>query len=121
MRRLELTKAAEIDLADLLDRSVDMFGLHARRRYEALIEAAFAELRAAPLCLGSLDRPDIGPGLRTYHLRHSRTHLKPRGAVVGHPRHLIAYEFDDTRLLVLRVLHDAMDITRHPGGGEGDA
>ena len=117
MRRLELTKAAAIDLADLLGRSVDMFGLHARRRYEALIEAAFAELRANPSCLGSLDRPDIGPGLRTYHLRHSRSHLNPSGAAVGHPRHLIAYEFDDIRVLVLRVLHDAMDITRHLGDG----
>jgi toxin ParE1/3/4 len=97
----------------MFDRSAAGFGISARRRYEALVEAALADLQTEPIRLGSLDRAELGVGVRTYHLRNSRARAKTKDGVVRNPRHLIAYEFDQTRVLILRVLHDAMDLARH--------
>ncbi|QUD90593.1 type II toxin-antitoxin system RelE/ParE family toxin [Phenylobacterium montanum] len=113
MRRLELTISAQADLAAILDISAASFGAQARRRYETIIEIALGDLLADPTCLGSLERPELGPKVRTYHLRYCRGRGKSRACLVGHPRHLLVYEFDDDRVLVLRVLHDAMELTRH--------
>lgn len=113
MRRLELTLSAQADLAAIFDTSFASFGAQARRRYEAIIEAALGDLLADSLCVGSLDRPELGPKVRTYHLRYCRGWGKRKAGLVGNPRHLLAYEFDDERVLVLRVLHDAMELTRH--------
>lgn len=113
MRRLELTRSAQADLAEILDRSFETFGALARRRYEALIEVALGDLRADPECIGSLDRPELGAAVRTYHLAYCRARARAKGAAVGDPRHLLAYAFNDERVVVLRVLHDAMDLARH--------
>jgi toxin ParE1/3/4 len=113
VRRLELTHSAEDDLVGIFDRSAEAFGARARRRYEALVATALRDLTAHPSCAGSLDRPELGRGVRTYHLRYCRARGKASGAQVRNHRHLLAYEFDDERILVLRVLHDAMDLARH--------
>ncbi len=114
-RRLELTIAAQVDLTDIFHRSAEVFGARARSRYEALVAAALADLLIDPLRPGSVDRPELAPNLRTYHLRNARARSRTKGSAVGKPRHLIAYEFDEARLLILRVLHDAMDLSRHVG------
>ena len=129
MRRLEVALAAELDLAAIFDHSTENFGPRARQRYEDLVEAALVDLLADPLRLGSLDRPELAANVRTYHLRHSRPHRKAKGATVSNPRHLIAYEFDESHVLVLRVLHDAIDLASRldeadpeirPGTGTSD-
>lgn len=113
-RDLELTVLARGDIANLLDASVDAFGPIARRRYEHLIAVALADLCEEPTRIGSLERPELGVGTRSYHLRHSRTRAKSKQGVVADPRHLVVFELpDDRRLRVLRVLHDAMDFKRH--------
>ena len=108
-----MTLSAQADLAAIFDTSVASFGVQARRRYEAIIEVALGDLLADPLCVGSLDRPELGPKVRTYHLRYCRGRGKGKAGLVGSPRHLLAYEFDGDRVLVLRVLHDAMELARH--------
>jgi toxin ParE1/3/4 len=113
LRRLELTLAAEADLAAIFDHSTEAFGAQARARYERLAALALKQLRENPLRLGSLDRPELGLGIRTYHLRNSRGRGGPRAIVVRRPRHLIAYVFDDQTVLVLRILHESMDLARH--------
>ena len=120
MLRLEITFLAEADLAEIFNTSAEDFGPSARRRYEDLVGAAFADLLADPARLGSRDRADLRPNLRTYHLRYSRARSGAKGRVAK-PRHLIAYKFDDTRVLVLRVLHDAMDLSRHLGDADFDS
>ncbi len=88
----------------------------ARRRYEALFVVAFIDLQTDAVCVGSLDRPELGEAIRTYHLRSCRGRAKIEGASVGQPRHLIVYEYDDERVLVLRVLHDSMELAQHIPG-----
>lgn len=113
MRALDLTLFAEADLAAVFRHSEEIFGARARRRYETILGIALDDLKADPCCLGSLGRPELGPGTRIYHLRHCRARAKSSGDGIGNPRHLLVYEFDDERILVLRVLHDAMDLARH--------
>jgi toxin ParE1/3/4 len=118
VRRLEITPSATRDLDVTLEVSASDFGPQARRRYETLIERALGLLRSDPDALGSLDRPELGAGVRTFHLRFARGRASAAG--VGRPRHLIVYESDDARVLILRVLHDAMDLARHlPGDDTG--
>ena len=113
MHRLVLSSAARIDLATIFDHSAETFGVKARSRYEALVEVALGELRADPTCVGSVPRPELGPAIRAYHLRNCRTRGKAIGAPVKRPRHLVIYKLEDTHVLVVRVLHDAMELTRH--------
>ncbi|WP_202948091.1 type II toxin-antitoxin system RelE/ParE family toxin [Caulobacter sp. AP07] len=113
-RDLELTLLARDDIADLLDASVETFGPIARGRHEVLIAVALADVCGDPGRAGSVERPELGEGTRTYHLRHSRDRARTEQGKVAEPRHLLVYELPDARRLrVLRVLHEAMDLERH--------
>lgn len=119
-RDLELTLLAQDDIADLLDASVKIFGPIARRRYEVLIAVALADVCDDPGRIGGIERPELGEGTHTYHLRHSRGRARSEEGAVAEPRHLLVYELpDDDRLRVLRVLHEAMDLERHVPRGDG--
>lgn len=113
-RDLELARAAEDDIAAILDHSAEAFGHAARRRYEVLIATGLQDLRSDPLRPTSLARPELQAGVRTYHLRHCRDRAATVEGAVRAPRHLLVYEAPTTALVrVLRVLHDAMELDRH--------
>jgi toxin ParE1/3/4 len=115
MPRLRLTGSAKRDIAHLLDWSLERFGLTGRRRYEALVEAALLDIAQNPHRAGSREEPQLGPGLRIYHIRLSRDRAKEAGRGVRSPRHILLYRSvpEHDIVVVLRVLHDAMDIVRH--------
>lgn len=48
--------------------------------------------------------------MRLYHLRHSRTRGTPD---VRRPRHFLIYRQENDVTIVLRLLHDAMDLPSH--------
>lgn len=116
---LELTSGARADIAAILATSAEGFGLSARDRYAALIAAAFADLRTDPFRFGSTERTEVRDGLRSYHLRQARHRAADAGARVGRPRHLIAYVVAGDRVVVLRVLHDAMELSGRIEAGDG--
>lgn len=104
-----LAAAARADVAGILRKSTADFGAAARERYAALLATALEDLRADPARLGSADRSEILPGVRTYHLSHCRK--RAGESAVGRPRHLLAYRVrEDGAVVVLRVLHDAMEL-----------
>jgi len=114
VRTVELTAAAEVDIEQLLDHSAERFGPLSRRRYEALIATALDDLRADPELIGSVIRPDLGAGLRTYHIKNSQQRARTADGVVGNPRHILIYrQLQPDIVRVVRVLHDAMDLERH--------
>jgi hypothetical protein len=43
----------------------------------------------------------------------SRDHVATGAEVVRRPRHFLVYRFEPARLVVGRVLHDAMELARH--------
>jgi toxin ParE1/3/4 len=59
-------------------------------------------------------RDDFKTGCLAYHLRRSRSRAKVGGRVVQSPRHILVYRLVPGDIVViLRVLHDSMDLPRH--------
>ncbi len=117
--RLRVTSEARRDVVNLLRRSALEFGAEARNRYDRLLTSAYNELLADPQRFGVQLRDDIDAGLRLYHLRHSRK-TRARDREVSRPRHVIAFRIFGADLVILRVLHEAMDVAGQLGEPEGD-
>ena len=114
MARFELTGPARRDLVDIREHSEERHGERARRRYERLLVTAIRDVAADPRRIGAKERPDLAPGLLSYHLRHSRERARDGGEAVREPRHVLLYRRPSEDLvLIVRVLHDAMDLARH--------
>jgi toxin ParE1/3/4 len=109
MRQIRLRPPARRDLFLISIESLERFGPEAQHRYTLLVDAALRDLAAKPDKSGTHTGPELSAGVHLYHLRHSRKSLG-KAERVGAPRHLIAYQYDDKELIVLRVLHDSMDV-----------
>ena len=72
MPRLRLPTTAQADIVNLLTGTTEHFGGPARERYERLLSAALAELLPDPERIGRAARPELGSGVRSYHLHHCR-------------------------------------------------
>ena len=107
MRPLRLSTKAERDLRIIFSASEEQFGASAAARYRRLVSAALRDLRADASRVGVESLADGGP--RLYHLRHSRQRAR-RGRGVARPRHLLAFRIVEGEIVILRVLHDAMDL-----------
>jgi toxin ParE1/3/4 len=113
MLRYRLSDAAQADVINILSWTHEQFGESARLRYESLIIAALRAVATQPDRPGSITRPELGAGVRTWHLRLSRDRAGTGAALVRRPRHFLIYRFDPDLLVVGRVLHDAMELARH--------
>lgn len=111
MRRL-VAEPARRDITRVLEWSRERYGAAARRRYERLITRALVAITAARDPVGSRSLDEVATGVRIYHLRNSR---RERSSLrVAAPRHLLVYERPEPDLvIVLRLLHDAMDLPSH--------
>lgn len=113
MFRYRLSEAAQGDVLEILAWTYERFGEAARLRYESLIIAALRDVASQPDRPGSLARPELGAGVRSWHLRLSREHPKPGVGIVHRPRHFLVYRLQPGLVVVGRVLHDAMELARH--------
>ncbi len=113
MLRYRLSDAAQADVIDILAWTHEQFGEAARLRYESLIVAALRDVATQPARPGSVARPELGAGVRSWHLRLSRDRVGTGAGVVRRPRHFLVYRFEPALLVVGRVLHDAMEMARH--------
>lgn len=114
MARYRLTKSAKGDLSSILRTSEERHGRDARMRYSALLLAAMRRLTLDPEGRSTSDRSDVRPGIRSFHIRHSRN--ESRDAPVGDPVHVIYYRAVEPGLVeIVRVLHERMEPSRHIG------
>lgn len=113
MLQYRFTTPARDDITDILRWSEERFGEAARERYAALIATAVRDVAAAPEGAGSADRSELGEGVRSWHLRQSRDHAS--GPMVRRPRHVVFYAVDEGVVLIVRILHDAMEPSQHVG------
>ena len=100
MKRLELTEIARGDLKSIRRYSGRTWGQDRTTEYMAALRDTMKRLVAGTVV--SRSRDDLRPGLR----------------MVASGRHCIFFDADESRVLVVRVLHDRMDYGRHlePGG-----
>ncbi len=110
MGRYRLAHAAQDDIASILAWSDEQFGTQARQRYEALITTAIRDAAASD-ALGRKLRPELGEGAFAWHLAQSRT--RSPGGTIHRPRHFLICRREDDVLVVGRVLHESMDLSRH--------
>ena len=113
MIRHRLSDAAQADVIETLAWTQEQFGEAARLRYESLIVAALRDVATHPDRPGSIGRPELGAGVRSWHLRLSRDQVGGAAGVVRRPRHFLIYRFEPALLVVGRVLHDAMELAQH--------
>lgn len=96
-----------------------MHGAEARSRYRALLTAALRRIAADPHGRSTVDRGALAAGLRSLHIRHSRT--ESREAPVGDPVHVIFYRAPEPGLVeIVRGLHGRMAPRRHIGAEHGN-
>lgn len=79
-------------------------------RYDA--DQALDDLRLDPERPSSIPRPDLGTGVRSYHIElskyRSRTGIKS-------PRHVIIYTLRQAdEVYVVRIIHDRMNLRHQP-------
>jgi toxin ParE1/3/4 len=94
-RRLELTEIARADLKSIRRYSIRTWGQDRTSQYMTAIRDTLKRL--VPGTVLTRNRDDLRSGLRM--------------ATSG--RHCIFFEADESRVLVVRVLHDRMDYGRH--------
>lgn len=103
---------AKADISSILRYSETAHGTPARIRYRALLTAALKRIAADPTGISTVDRSEVLTGVRSFHLRHSRS--ESREAPVGDPVHLIFYRSVAPGLVeIVRVLHERMEPSRH--------
>ncbi len=111
MPRYRLSTSAQADIFAILTRSHERFGEQARRRYETLIVAALRDVAEHPDRPGSIGRPELGAGARSWHLGLSRDRARTPTGVAKHPRHILIYRVEsDEFVAIARVFHDAMEL-----------
>ncbi|WP_159950037.1 type II toxin-antitoxin system RelE/ParE family toxin [Rhizobium sp. 18065] len=121
MAQVRLSQAARADIVDILMWTSQTFGEGARLRYERLLGIALRNLSEDPLRLGTVERPELGDDIRSYHLRHAREWARLKGVVVQRPRHLLLYRIAGTGMIGIgRILHDTMELERHRPRDYGD-
>jgi len=118
MAGYRLSAAAQADLINILAWTHERFGELARERYEALIVAALRDSAAQPDRAGSIERPELGEGVRSWHLRLSRERARIATGIARRPRHFLIYRLDNGLVVIGRVLHDAMELALHLGAEE---
>ncbi len=101
---VRLSAEVENDFYSILDYTIETFGERQADPYKTLIQEALSTLSSGPEAPGSKTRNDIQAGLRSLHISSPGR----RG------QHFIIYSAaPDNLIVVLRILHDAMDLPRH--------
>lgn len=72
MARYRLMRSAKADIGSLLRTSEERNGRDARTRYAALVFTALRRVAEHPDGLSTAARSELRPGMRSFHIRHSR-------------------------------------------------
>lgn len=108
--------AAEADFNAIVEWTAERFGDGQARSYADVLSSVIDSLDEGPTVRGAKRRLDLGPDVSTLHV--SREGRRGRHFVVFR----VGRDGPDEVIVVLRVLHDAMDLTRHlPGAGPDES
>lgn len=97
MAKYDITSEAKEDLYRIWEYTVDTWSEEQADKYYAILESAFNEIASVENKPGK-SYDEIMSGLKAYHIR----------------RHMIFYLIqENSRVLILRILHEKMDYPRH--------
>jgi toxin ParE1/3/4 len=114
MVRYRLSQPAKADIAAILRRSEELHGKEARIRYRACLAAAMRRVAADPEGRSTIDRAELVPGIRSFHIRHSRD--ESCETRVANPVHVLFYRaIRSGGVEIVRVLHDRVEPRLHLG------
>lgn len=104
---VELTVAAARDIKEILAHTLKTFGTRQLDAYERLMTKAVAMVAEEPDHRGSIDRSEIAPGVRLFHLALAAGR---RGAAAHCLYYTVRPGPEGARVvIVLRVLHESME------------
>lgn len=106
---IRVTAVAQADFRNIIDWTFEQFGDRQALIYADTLSTALTALTAGPAATGVKERADIAKGLFTLHVA--------RGGRKG--RHFVLFRMSTSQhhsIEVLRVLHDAMDLSSHVSG-----
>lgn len=110
MPQHHVSAPAQSDIVNILRHYQAQFGIACRQRYQDLILTALEDIAAVPYRIGSSFRDEIAPGLRSFHLFHSRKRAANSEGVVQKPQHVIFYRLaDDQSIEVVRLVHETLE------------
>lgn len=110
--KLRITGPARRDIGAALAWSLGRFGPEAQARYRELIARGLTSIGSGTAS-GAVLRTELGEGVCLYHLRHARG----VPAIVQAPRHFLAFRIEGETAVILRLLHDAMDLPSRMADG----
>lgn len=100
---LKLSPQARRDFKEILNYTRKTWGIEQRDRYKTLLDSALTTIAA---------NPSIGKRRDEIRADYYSYHVGSRG------RHYIFYRVCEDSIVVVRILHDSMDIEQHlPGDG----
>lgn len=103
---VRLTTPAQLDIATVLDWTLENFGPTQYDLYKSLITQRLQDLTEGPSRHGVKVRDEILPGLLSFRLAQS-------GRSASHT--ILFRVAEEQEIEVLRVLHEAMDFEQHLG------
>ena len=104
--RVQLAPEARADIAAIVQWTGRQFGSQQSAAYAEAVSAALRSIAANPRLATTRMRGDVVPGLRSLHVRVFRARA----------RHVVFYRLRrGVVIVVLRVLHDNMDVRLHFG------
>ncbi len=95
MAKYRFSRRAATDLEAIAEYTIERFGIEQARRYRNELRTCFAQLADNPRLGRRAEQ--LSTGLRRYE----------------HRSHLIFYQVTGAQVLIVRVLHYRMDVTRH--------
>jgi toxin ParE1/3/4 len=106
----EITEPAERDIKHILRETLKMFGPRQLGNYMQIIDRSIELVAADPDRPESLDRPDVGPGVRLFHLELATDRRGGAAHCVYYSTGLLSDGSIGT--VILRVLHEHMEPRR---------
>jgi toxin ParE1/3/4 len=110
--RFRLSRPAQADLEQILATSRERWGDNARQRYASLLAAAMRQVAEDPEGPVTRNRKDLLPGVRSFHLRHTRRDRREES--VRQPVHVVYYRAALPGVIeIVRVQHERMEPSRY--------
>ncbi len=105
--KLRLSELAERDITQILRETLRMFGARQLETYAIVIDRAAQMIAEDPNRPSSLDRTELGPGVRSLHLELAAGRRGGASHMVYYTERNLPDGFRG--VIILRVLHESME------------